>query len=146
MIRLATADDLPAIADAVRLASDELAKTFDTPDTSIVILTGAAHGIERNQGVVVAEDADGRVVGFVVWVWYDGVSPTGAVEGLGTWVHPEFRGSGLSAAMREVAAERCLEAGREYVSGVVALGNEAGMKSAEAMGLAVVGHVVRGSL
>lgn len=147
-VRMATRDDLPRLSRAVREASYELHQKFDTPDASDIIVAGAQHGIDTQQAVVVAEDPENPddLVGFVVWVWFDKLSPDGSIDGLGTWVHPEYRGSGLSAAMRAVARRRCVEAGRKRVSGIVALGNEAGLRAAQSQGLEVVGYVVRGDV
>lgn len=144
-VRPALLDDLPELRRVIRVACDELKAEFGTPDASGVIFAGVVHGITGNQAVVVAEDA-GKLVGFVAWVWFDELLPEDSVEGLGTWVAPDYRGSGLSVAMRRLARKRCVAAGRTCLSGVVALGNEAGRRSAEAQGLQVVGYAMRGTL
>jgi GNAT superfamily N-acetyltransferase len=142
IVQFATRDDLPDLADAITAASSELADQYATPDSSTAILRGATYGIERGQAVVIARDNAG-ICGFVIWVWFDGLSPGKGVEGLGTWVSRLHRRNGLGAAMRELAERRCVEAGRESVSGIVALGNDAALESVMADGFDVMGIAVR---
>ena len=147
MIRLAKESDLPDLVVAVKSASIELLELYGTPDTSEQILRGMAYGIEKHQAVVVATDAEiAPIIGFVAWVWFDDVSSPGAVEGLGTWVHPWFRKLGIGGDMRKLARATALAAGRRYVTGVVAHGNESGRKAAESLGMSCVGYLMRGVL
>lgn len=141
LVEFATKADLPELGEAVVAASRELHDRYGTPDMSRAILAGMAYGIDREQAVVVARDEVG-ICGFVIWIWFDGVSAVGAVDGLGTWVAAKHRRTGLGAAMRELAERRCVEAGRSAVSGIVALGNDAALESVQKMGFEVVGLAV----
>lgn len=141
-VEYANTSDVPELAQAIATASQELAEQYGTPDSSLAILRGACFGIENQQAVVIARDGDG-ICGFVIWVWFEGVSAAGSVEGLGTWVSRAHRRDGLGAAMRELAERRCVEAGRKCVSGIVALGNDAAMESVVKAGFDVMGIAVR---
>lgn len=124
LISFATEDDLPELAEAIAKASLELSE-YGSPDMTPAVIAGAHYGVMQEQAVVVARDQAG-VCGFVVWVWFEGVSAPGMVDGLGTWVSPDHRRTGLSGAMRELAERRCVEAGKTDVHGIVAIGNDAG--------------------
>jgi ribosomal protein S18 acetylase RimI-like enzyme len=141
LLEFATREDLPELGEAVVAASAELRDRHGTPDMSRAIVGGAAYGIDHQQAVVIARDGDG-ICGFVIWVWFEGVSADGSVDGLGTWVARKYRRTGLGAAMRELAERRCVEAGRKCVSGIVALGNDAALESVTKAGFDVVGIAV----
>lgn len=140
MIRYAVRDDLPALAELVAEASAELAANHGTPTQTNEIMAGIEFGIVNDGAVFVAED-EGRLIGFCAWVALPGLA-RGLVMGLGTYVVPEHRRSQLSAKLRDYAADHCRRMGEERVQGVAAVGNTAAIRSVQAAGFKIVGHLV----
>lgn len=143
-IRLADASDIGAIQELVQQASAELAENFDAPRLDDLIMAGIVHGVREREAVVVAEQFD-ELIGFCAWVHLPG-TPADGVEGLGTYVVPQARKDYVSHDLRVYATDHARRLGYKYVTGTLALDNEAGLKSALANGFTVAGYLVRKEL
>lgn len=139
-IRLATTDDLEALRGLVEAYTEETAQ-HGTERQPALLLDAILYGIRSDEAVVVAEQFD-DVVGFCAWVHLP-MSPDGKVEGLGTYVTPEWRLDHVSERMRQAARAHAVKRGYRYVDGVAADGNEAGLRSVLNMGFRAVGVLVR---
>lgn len=141
-VRLAQVGDIARLQQAIAQADAEVSAKFGHEPASAWIGTAVASAVREGQGVVVAVDDAGDLAGYVAWVALPGF-PAGVVHGLGTWVAPAERRTGLATEMRRMAAIWWREHGGRYVEGVAATGNEAGLRSVELLGFRPVGTVVR---
>ena len=110
LIRPALEEDLPAIVSL--LADDRLGQARE--DTSLPLDPGygaafAAIQSSSDQTLVVAEDADGRVVGTLQLMLIPGLSRRGAWRGIieGVRIASDRRSEGLGAQLVDWAVEAC---------------------------------------
>ena len=138
-IRLATRDDLPTLVKLVGFATAEIERKFGTPRVA-AHMKCIEYGINAGDAVVVAEQ-NGDIVGWCAWVALP-ETPEGYVSGLGTWTFEPYRHEHVARDMRKFAAEHCRKRGHKFVTGIAAVGNDAGLKSCLAMGFKVTGYEV----
>lgn len=142
-IRLATEADLPVLEHLVEAASRELDEKYATPRMDTGIVACLRYGV-ANGTVVVAEQED-DIVGWCARVAMPGL-PDGEAAGVGTWVWEPYRREHVGRDMRRLADEHAKAKGLKYVTGTVAIGNKAALKSVLAEGYQVVGYAVRKEL
>lgn len=140
-LRLATLDDMPVLERLVRHAGIELEERFGTPRMDTVVLLAMRYGIDTGQAVAVAEQGD-DIVAWCARVHMPGM-PDGYAEGLGTWVWEPYRKEHVGRDLRRFTDEHAARCGIEYVTGVAAVGNDAGLQSCLREGYEVVGTAVR---
>jgi GNAT superfamily N-acetyltransferase len=140
IIRLANADDLEELRELVARYSEETAE-HGTERNDALLLDLLRYGIQADEAVVVAEQFE-EIVGWCAWVHLP-ASPAGKVEGLGTYVLPDYRQEHVSRDMRRFAEEHARRLGYRYVDGVAAEGNAAALESVLRMGFRRVGVLVR---
>lgn len=141
-VRLAQNRDIGPLQDAIRKADAEVSSKFGCEPAAEWLAETVASAVREGQGVVVATDDDENLVGYVAWVALPN-SPPGVVHGLGTWVAPGARRSGIATQMRALAASWWKWRGAKYVEGVAATDNNPGLRSAEHVGFRISGYVVR---
>lgn len=128
-LRLATADDLPAIVMMGRILHQE--STFATMDFDVEVVKATIGGlIDKKQFVVVAEDTNGEVIGGMAgsvtqsWFGKDAVA-----NDLSLFVHPGRRGSLVAYRLVESFVQWARMAGAKQIRpGVIT-----GSASAESM-------------
>jgi GNAT superfamily N-acetyltransferase len=140
VIRPANTDDIELLRPLVQAYSEETAAQ-GVERNDALLLDAIIYGIRAGEAVVVAESA-GDLIGFCAWVHLPMIPP-GKVEGLGTYVMPEWRGAGVSSGLRAAAEAHAVAHGYRYVDGVYATGNEAGRESVMKQGFREVGVMVR---
>ena len=104
-LRVATSDDLPAVAEIYNLGIAERVATFETEPRTAAALDGWA---SDGRPFVVAE-YDGRVIGFARAGAYSDRCVYEGVAEHAVYVHPDGRGHGLG---RRLLAELCAESER----------------------------------
>lgn len=140
-IRLATTDDLDALAKLVAAFYAEQAERFDLPRMEAAMLAIIRHGIATDQAVWVAVHDDGSIVGWCARVMAPGL-PQGQAVGA-KWVFKPFRRERVCADMTREADAHAARLGATVLTGEVAKDNEAGWKSALADGWEIVGYAIR---
>ena len=138
-IRLATVGYWNPLSQLIAKMLVEHAK-FDPLSNTMVVGEGILHGVKTNEAVFVAEK-DNKFVGYVAWVHLP-LSPEGLVSGLGTYVEPDFRGSGVSEKLRNAATDFCKRKGYTTIQGVAHVDNEGGIESSLKNGFEVTGYLV----
>jgi len=140
IVRLATEDDMAALLPLVD-AFVEDQKRIGEPDQRAYILIAARQAMMTGEALVVA--ADGKeLVGYLIWTAFPG-APKGEVLGAGTYVAPEYRSRGIAARMQRYALHHLFDMGYEWVTGAVALKNEAAIHLIGATGAEITGYVIR---
>lgn len=145
-IRLAEQDDWPQVKKLLGFAFKELRDECGSDDISDVALAATSAGMNRGEAVFVAVDQAGDIVGVVSWVGRIVGFPDDVAFGVGTYVLPKHRRSGVSERLREAAMRRCRELGYRRVRGEASNRNTAGISSCEKLGFKVVGVVVEKAL
>lgn len=145
-VRLATQEDWPSIKKLLRFTFSELRDNCGSDDIFDVASHVVARGIDTGEAVFVAEDHLGGLTGFVAWVGGVPGMPDDVAFGVGTYVLPKHRRSGLSERLRDAAMARCRELGYRRVRGEASNKNTAGIASCEKLGFQVVGVVVEKTL
>jgi len=80
-----------------------------------------------------------RIIGCLAWLPDHGAR---MAHGIGTYVDPAFRGTGVSTALRMMGIDRCRALGLRQVLGSVSIENLVGLKSCLDLGFNKVGWVV----
>ena len=139
MIRAATPDDLPAIAELIRALAD-YERLADEVEWDHAQLAEALFGADAVPSTLVAEDG-GDVVGIAIWYWT--FSTFQARPGIwleDLFVRPEYRGHGFGRALLEALFDR---AGRGRVEWAVLDWNEPSLRFYESLGARPVANWVR---
>lgn len=141
IVRAADFSDWNQLAAMVEASNREMAAKYDAPDYTRAHLSVCMAALREYGGLFVAEKDD-ILVGYIAWVSPPDF-PVGVVEGLGTYVLPEFRKTGVAAELRAEAVEWHRKRGGTRVFGVVNKGNVAGLAASVADGFEVVGLLMR---
>jgi GNAT superfamily N-acetyltransferase len=143
MIRSALGADFDRMAVLVRSCCEELESKYGSLPAAELIVNAMDVALQCGQRIYIDEEGD-QVVGVCLWVEQPGMP--GIVAGLGTYVHPAFRGRKISSALRDRAESHWKELGFTQVTGTVADGNVAGLQSALNRGFEKVAVEVRKAL
>jgi GNAT superfamily N-acetyltransferase len=123
-VRPATTDDIPALRPLMRGYCDFYEAS--PPDEGLEEMARALIRVPDEQGILlVAEDDDGKLAGFVAagWKWSSLKAARVAVmEDL--FVDPEARGAGLGLELIRACADRARELGAAALEWVTATDNE----------------------
>jgi GNAT superfamily N-acetyltransferase len=119
MIRSATVDDVPVIHAMIRELADYEKAPHEARATEERLRT-ALFGPRPAVFAYMAETADGRPAGFVLW--FLAFSPWRGAHGIhmeDLYVRPEFRGGGYGKALLLRLAQVCVERGYERLEWTV---------------------------
>ena len=138
-VRAATAADLPAIAAIYGHAVHTSVATFDLEDPDLAYWQAKLDSAHPGDHLLVAEDADGQVVGYACSGSFRPRPAYDATRETSVYLAPDATGRGVGTALYTRLLELLREAGVHLVVAVVAQPNPASTALHRSMGFREVG-------